>query len=52
MIRAILRAQFLSMRTLRRGSSRRGAVFSLVVTLAWYGLWAGKIGRASCRERV
>lgn len=41
MIRAILRAQFLSMRTLRRGSSRRGAVFSLVVTLAWYGLWAG-----------
>ncbi|HWQ52651.1 MAG TPA: hypothetical protein VN442_03130 [Bryobacteraceae bacterium] len=40
MIPAILRAQFLSMRGLRRGSSRRGAIFSLLIAAGWYGFWA------------
>jgi ABC-2 type transport system permease protein len=39
MIRAILRAQWLSMRTFRLASSRRGAVVSGVVTFLWYGFW-------------
>jgi len=40
MIRAILRAQWLSMRTFRLASSRRGAVFSLLTAILWYGFWA------------
>lgn len=39
MIRAILRAQWLSMRTFRLASSRRGALFSAIVTALWYGFW-------------
>ncbi|MGA3042269.1 MAG: hypothetical protein ABSF54_15915, partial [Bryobacteraceae bacterium] len=39
MIRAILRAQWLSMRISRLASGRRGAVFSLVVAVFWYGFW-------------
>lgn len=39
MIRAILRAQWLSMRMFRVGSGRRGAVFSLVLAVLWYGVW-------------
>ena len=39
MIRAILRAQWLSMRSFRLASSRRGAVVSIVTTLLWYGFW-------------
>jgi len=39
MIRAILRAQWLSMRTFRLASSRRGAVFSVVIAVFWYGFW-------------
>jgi ABC-2 type transport system permease protein len=38
MIRAILSAQFRSMRMLRTGSPRR-AVFSLLVAVLWYGFW-------------
>ncbi len=40
MIRAILRAQWLSMRTFRLASSRRGAVFSLLTAAIWYGFWS------------
>ena len=40
MIRAILRAQWLSMRTFRLASSRRSAAFSLLTGLIWYGFWA------------
>ncbi len=40
MIRALLRAQLLSMRSFRLGSSRRGAIFSLIVACIWYGFWA------------
>jgi ABC-2 type transport system permease protein len=36
---AILRAQWLSMRSFRLGSSRRGAIFSLITALLWYGFW-------------
>jgi len=39
MIRAILRAQWLSMRTFRLASSRRGAAVSAVVAVLWYGFW-------------
>lgn len=39
MIRAILRAQWLSMRTFRLASSRRGAVISVLTALVWYGFW-------------
>jgi ABC-2 type transport system permease protein len=38
-IRAILRAQWLSMRSFRLGSSRRGAVFSIITAVIWYGFW-------------
>ncbi|MBZ5594053.1 MAG: hypothetical protein LAP39_17575 [Acidobacteriia bacterium] len=38
MIAAILRAQWLSMR-LRLGSHRRGAIFSILTALLWYGFW-------------
>jgi ABC-2 type transport system permease protein len=37
-IRAVLRAQWLSMRIFRWGS-RRGAVFPVIVAVAWYGFW-------------
>jgi ABC-2 type transport system permease protein len=37
-IRAILRAQWLSMRIFRLGSSR-GAVFPVLVAIVWYGFW-------------
>ncbi|HZT30431.1 MAG TPA: hypothetical protein VFA33_11135 [Bryobacteraceae bacterium] len=40
MIAAILRAQWLSMRGFRLGSSRRGAALSLGIAFAWYGFWA------------
>ena len=39
MILAILRAQWLSMRSFRLGSSRRGAVLSIFTGLLWYGFW-------------
>jgi ABC-2 type transport system permease protein len=39
MIRAILRAQWLSMRSFRLASSRRGALFSLLTAAIWYGFW-------------
>ena len=39
MIRAILRAQWLSMR-LRLDSRRRGAIFSVITAVIWYGFWA------------
>lgn len=39
MIRAILRAQWLSMRTFRLASSRRGAVISLITAVLWFGFW-------------
>jgi ABC-2 type transport system permease protein len=38
-ISAILGAQLLSMRTFRLDSRRRGAVFSLLTSLIWYGIW-------------
>jgi ABC-2 type transport system permease protein len=40
MIRAILWAQWLSMRTLRVGTRARGAVFSALTGLIFYGFWA------------
>lgn len=39
MITAILRAQFLSMRSFRLDSRRRGAIFSILTSFIWYGLW-------------
>jgi len=39
MIAAILRAQLLSMRMFRLDSSRRGAVFSILTSAVWYGIW-------------
>ncbi len=39
MIAAILRAQLLSMRSFRLGSRRRGAIFSIITALVWYGFW-------------
>lgn len=38
MIRAILRAQWLSMR-ISRLASGRGALFSVLIAVLWYGLW-------------
>jgi len=38
-IAAILRAQFLSMRSFRLDSRRRGAIFSILTSLIWYGIW-------------
>jgi ABC-2 type transport system permease protein len=38
-IPAILRAQFLSMRSFRLDSRRRGATFSILTSSIWYGLW-------------
>ena len=40
MIRAILWAQWLSMRTLRVGTRARGAIFSALTGLVFYGFWA------------
>ena len=40
MILAIVRAQLLSMRSFRLGSSRRGALLSIITGLIWYGIWA------------
>jgi ABC-2 type transport system permease protein len=40
MILAILRAQWLSMRTLRVGTRNRGAFFSAITSLVFYGFWA------------
>src|SRR5437763_11464718 len=39
MISAIVRAQFLSMRSFRLGSSRRGALLSMATGTIWYGIW-------------
>src|SRR5437762_3303313 len=39
MIAAIVRAQLLSMRSFRLGSSRRGAAVSIITGLVWYGFW-------------
>jgi len=38
MMRAILRAQWLSMR-ISRMASGRGAVFSVIIAVLWYGFW-------------
>lgn len=40
MIRAILRAQWLSMRMFRLASGRRGAAFSVAIGVIWYGFWS------------
>ena len=40
MIRAIIRAQLLSMRSFRVGPGRRGAVLSAITGLIWYGFWS------------
>ncbi len=40
MIRAILWAQWLSMRTLRVGTRARGAIFSAITGFMFYGFWA------------
>src|SRR5690349_24601061 len=40
MIRAIVWAQLLSMRSFRLGSGRRGAVLSAITGLIWYGFWS------------
>src|SRR5690348_8980641 len=39
MIWAIIRAQWLSMRTLRVGTRARGAVFSAITGVVFYGFW-------------
>src|SRR5882762_482401 len=39
MIEAILRAQWLSMRSFRLDSRRRAAIFSLITAAVWYGFW-------------
>ena len=39
MIAAILRAQLLSMRSFRLDSRRRGAIFSILTSFIWYGIW-------------
>ncbi len=39
MIAAILRAQWLSMRSFRLDSRRRSAIFSIITALVWYGFW-------------
>jgi len=38
-IAAILRAQWLSMRSFRLGSRRRSAIISIITALIWYGFW-------------
>jgi len=38
-IAAILRAQWLSMRSFRLDSRRRSAVISIITALVWYGFW-------------
>lgn len=40
MIAAILRAQWLSMRSVRLGASRRTAALSMGLAFMWYGFWA------------
>ena len=48
MIQAILWAQWKSIRILRFGSGKRGAVFSALTSLLWYGFWAvTSVGLAS-----
>lgn len=37
---AILRAQWLSMRSFRPGSRRRGIMFSIITGVVWYGFWS------------
>jgi ABC-2 type transport system permease protein len=39
MILAVLRAQWLSMRSFQIDSRRRGAIFSVVTGIIWYGFW-------------
>jgi ABC-2 type transport system permease protein len=39
-IRAILWAQWKSIRLLRFGGGKRGAIFSAITSFLWYGLWA------------
>jgi ABC-2 type transport system permease protein len=39
-IAAILRAQWLSMRSFRLSSRRRAAIFSIFTAVLWYGFWA------------
>ena len=39
MIRAILRAQWLSMRFSRLGAGRRSAAITIVLAIVWYGFW-------------
>jgi ABC-2 type transport system permease protein len=38
-ISAILRAQWLSMRSFRLDSRRRSAIFSIITAVIWYGFW-------------
>jgi len=38
-IAAILRAQWLSMRSFRMGPGRRAAIFSILTAALWYGFW-------------
>jgi len=38
-IAAILRAQWLSMRSFRLTSRRRAAIFSILTAVLWYGFW-------------
>ena len=40
MIRAILWAQWKSIRLFRFGGGTRGAIFSAITSFLWYGLWA------------
>lgn len=40
MIAAILRAQWLSMRSFRLSSRRRAVIFSILTAVLWYGFWA------------
>ena len=48
MIRAILWAQWKSIRILRFGSGRRSAIFSAITSALWYGLWTvAAVGLAS-----
>src|SRR5260221_14530123 len=39
MITAILRAQWLSMRSFQLDSHRRAAIFSVVTAVVWYAFW-------------
>src|ERR1035438_3455270 len=50
MIRAILRAQWLSMRIFRLASSRRGALFPVLIAGLWYGVLSVLLSVAAATE--